>query len=400
MKFTIHKKGPGMSRVGTIETPHGVFHTPAFTPVGTKATVKSLTQAQLKELGAEVVLANTYHLYLQPGDDIVRDAGGLHGFMGWQGPIITDSGGFQVFSLGVAYKQGISKIAHDLPREEAMSLYDPEVASQHGRLAIIDEDGVTFTSHIDGSLHRFTPERSIEIQQNLGADIFFAFDECTAPTAPKEYQEKAMYRTHEWAKRSLRAHQQNIEARKKQAIFGIIQGGRHLDLREQSAKAIASMDFDGFGIGGSFNKKDMGETLEVVNKILPPELPRHMLGIGEVEDLFDGIERGIDMFDCVIPTRLGRTGTMVTARGKIDLGKAEYARDFSKPDELCMCYTCSNHTKSYLSHLMRGKEMLGATLISLHNVHFYVQLVRRIRESILDDSYDSFKEGYLRTYQS
>lgn len=399
LSFELVKKGPGLSRAGLVTTPHGSFTTPAFIPVGTKATVKSLSQAQLQEAGAEVVLANTYHLYLQPGDDIVRDAGGLHGFMNWQKPIVTDSGGFQVFSLGVAYKQGISKVADDVPREEAMSLYDPDVASQHGRLAIIDEDGVTFTSHIDGSLHRFTPERSIEIQHNLGADIFFAFDECTAPAAPKEYQAQAMYRTHEWAKRSLAAHRQNTTAQKKQALFGIVQGGRHLDLRAESAKAISNMAFDGFGIGGSFSKKDLGEALDVVNSILPIEKPRHMLGIGEPEDLFDGVERGIDMFDCVIPTRLGRTGTAITHVGKIDVGKSEYARDMNTLDPFCDCYTCKTHSRAYLSHLMRGKEMLGSTLLSLHNVHFLLSLGARIRQSILDDRFQEVKDEFLKVYK-
>jgi queuine tRNA-ribosyltransferase len=399
IEFNIEKKGPGLARTGVVTTPHGTFQTPAFTPVGTKATVKSLTNDHLKGVGTEVVLANTYHLYLQPGDDVIRDAGGLHGFMGWNGPIVTDSGGFQVFSLGVAYQQGISKVAHDLPQEESLALYDTDVATQHGRLAIVDDEGVSFTSHIDGSLHRFTPERSIEIQHNLGADIFFAFDECTAPAAPKEYQVKAMHRTHDWAKRSLTTHQQNLEARKKQAIFGIVQGGRHLDLRAESANAIGEMGFDGFGVGGSFNKKDLGEALEVVNKILPEALPRHMLGIGEPEDLFDGVERGIDMFDCVIPTRLGRTGTMITSFGKIDLGKPEYARDFGKPDPVCACYTCTNHTRAYLSHLVRSKEMLSGTLISLHNVHFLVTLIAGIRKAILENRYDAFKEDFHHTYR-
>ncbi len=397
--FTIEKQGPGLARAGRIDTLHGSFNTPAFIPVGTKATVKSVSQKQLEEAGAAVVLANTYHLYIQPGDDIVRDAGGLHGFMNWQKPIVTDSGGFQVFSLGVAYKQGISKVADDVPRDEAVSLYDPDVASQHGRLAIIDEDGVTFTSHIDGSLHRFTPERSIEIQHNLGADIFFAFDECTAPAAPREYQMQAMDRTHEWAKRSLSAHRQNTAAQTKQALFGIVQGGRHLDLRAESARIIGNMPFDGFGIGGSFSKKDLGEALDVVNTILPPEKPRHMLGIGEPEDLFDGVLRGIDMFDCVIPTRLGRTGTAITHIGKMDIAKSEYARDFGRLDPLCDCYTCTTHSRAYLSHLMRGKEMLGSTLLSLHNVHFLLSLGQQIRQSILDNCFHEVRDSFLARYK-
>lgn len=400
INFIIEKKGPGLARAGVIKTPHGDIPTPAFVPVGTKGTVKSLTPLQLTELGADVVLSNTYHLYLQPGDDVVKDAGGLHQFMHWQGPLMTDSGGFQVFSLGVAYQQDISKITDELPREEAMTLYDSGVASQHGKLAIVDDDGVTFTSHLDGSLHRITPERSIEIQHNLGADLFFAFDEFTAPTAPYEHHKRAMHRTHEWARRSLKTHQQNLDARKKQAIFGIIQGGRHLDLREESARIIGGMGFDGFGIGGSFNKKDLGETLEVATKILPEELPRHMLGIGEPEDLFDCVEKGVDLFDCVIPTRYARTGSAILSTGRVSLHKPEYVRDFTSLDEGCGCYTCTNFTRAYLSHLVRANEMLGATLLSIHNVYFLVQLVKQMRQSLLEGSFAALKEDFHCRYQS
>ncbi len=254
----------GRARAGVLTTPHGSIQTPAFVPVGTKAGVKGVLPEQLRALGAQVVLANTYHLYLQPGEQIVKGAGGLGPFMDWQGPTMTDSGGFQVFSLGSAFGRTITKIAkgEEAPREHGVAVYDEEVASQHGQLAVIDDEGVTFTSHLDGSLHRFTPERSVEIQHALGADMFFAFDECTAPTEPYDYQREAMERTHKWAERSLRAHRQNIEANQKQGIFGIVQGGRHTDLREESAKEIASMDFDGFGIGGSFSKEDMMGALQ------------------------------------------------------------------------------------------------------------------------------------------
>lgn len=275
----------GRARAGVLETTHGTIQTPAFVPVGTKAGVKGVLPEQLKGLGAQVVLANTYHLYLQPGEEIVKEAGGLSTFMGFDGPTMTDSGGFQVFSLGAAFGRTITKIAkgEENTTTQNVAIFDEDVQSQHGQLAVIDDQGVTFTSHLDGSLHRFTPERSIEIQHALGADMFFAFDECTSPTEPYAYQKEAMDRTHRWAERSLRAHRQNIEANRTQGIFGIVQGGRFEDLREESAKEIASMDFDGFGIGGSFSKEDMMGAVQAAVKHLPEEKPRHFLGIGEPE---------------------------------------------------------------------------------------------------------------------
>src|ERR1035437_4619219 len=332
--FKIEKRtSTGGARAGILTTPHGVIHTPAFTPVGTKANVKGILPDQLKALGAEVVLANTYHLYLQPGEKIVEAAGGLAKFMSWQGPTITDSGGFQVFSLGAAFNKTVSKfIKEDAPHEEAVAVYDEDVASQHGQLAIIDDEGVSFTSHIDGSLHRFTPERSVEIQHALGADIFFAFDECTSPTEPYEYQKEAMERTHRWAERSLKAHRQNIDANKKQALFGIIQGGRHEDLRKESAREIASLGFDGIGIGGSFSKEDMRGALAAAVGELPEELPRHFLGIGEPGDILEGIASGMDLFDCVAATRIGRHGSIYTKHGIIHLKGEKYRTDFTPLD--------------------------------------------------------------------
>jgi len=403
VSFAVLRASSGGARAGFVKTPHGSFQTPAFVPVGTKGTVKALLPKEIRDLAeVEVVLGNTYHLFLQPGDDIVRDAGDLHSFMGWDGPLLTDSGGFQVFSLGAAFAKGISKFTSEAKEESsgALSIFDEDIATQHGKLAILDDEGVTFTSHIDGSLHRFTPERSVEIQHNLGADIFFAFDEPTSPTAPREYQKESLTRTHAWAKRSLAAHRRNIAAGKKQAIFGIVQGGPHPDLREKSAKTIAEMDFDGFGIGGSYSKAELEVALESALAPLPPELPRHLLGIGEPEDIFEGVSKGIDMFDCVLPTRMGRTGQLYTARGKINILNEKYIRDFSPLDPETGGYASDNFSKAYLAHLFRAKEMLAATIASLHNIYFITALMRTIRQSILDGNFMSYRENFLRIYAS
>ena len=400
--FEIEKTLKSGARAGRVETPHGSFNTPAFCNVGTKGTVKAVLPEDLKDkVGTEVVLANTYHLFLQPGEELVAEAGGLHKFMNWHGPLVSDSGGFQVFSLGVGYDKGVTKFTK--PDQEVVTavptVFDEDIATQHGRLAVVDDEGVSFTSHIDGTLYRFTPERSIEIQHKLGADIFFAFDECTSPEADYAYQKEAGERTHRWAERSLVAHRNNLEARKKQAIFGVVQGGRYPDLRAWSAKEIGDMGFDGFGIGGSFSKKDMGEALTAAITPLPPEKPRHFLGIGEPEDLFEGVSQGIDMFDCVAPTRLARTGTIYTRRGKINLMKSEYIRDFSPLDSETGGYASENYTKAYLAHLFRAKEMLGPIIASIHNLYFIVSLMRDIRQSILDDRFDAFRQEFLETYK-
>lgn len=403
ISFSVEKKlQNGLGRAGTIETPHGVIETPAFVPVGTKATVKSLKSDDLTDtVGNQSVLANTYHLYLQPGHELIEKAGGLGAFMGWDGPTWTDSGGFQVFSLGAAFGKGVSKFAKDasLSDDVRPTVYNKELATSHGKLCVIDEEGVTFTSHIDGSMHRFTPERSIEIQHAIGADIIFAFDECTSPTEKRAYQEEALERTHRWAKRSILAHKGNYKALQKQGLFGIVQGGVYDDLREKSARTLAQMDFDGYGIGGCFSKDDLGESIARVNEILPEEKPRHLLGIGEPEDLFRGIEMGCDTFDCVAPTRIARTGTLYTKKGKIDVVKKEYAEDFSPIDEECSCHVCTHYTKAYLSHLFRAHEMLGPHLASIHNLHFITTLVKDIRASILNDTFDSFKKEFLNTYK-
>ncbi len=395
ISFEIIKRQAGtLGRVGVIRTPHGDIETPAFVVVGTKGTVKSIKPEDMRDyVGNQVALANTYHLFLQPGDDVVKEAGGLAKFANWNMPTITDSGGFQVFSLGAAFGKGVTKFAKGEVNEESkqqyhgLNVYSKELASEHGKLCIIDEEGVTFTSHLDGSMHRFTAERSIDIQHNIGADIIIAFDECTSPTAGYEYQKEAMERTHRWAKRSIMAHKQNYEALKKQGLYGVVQGGRHLDLRAESATVLSQMDFDGFGIGGSFSKEDLGEALRVVNEILPEDKPRHLLGIGEPEDILEGVRLGCDTFDCVAPTRIARTGTIyeMTNEGhkRTNLMNSKYQRDFSKPDESCDCYVCTNYTKAYLAHLFRSQEMLGAHLASLHNLYYIVNFTKKLRESIL-----------------
>lgn len=396
IQFDINKKLHGkLGRAGTLTTPHGVIQTPAFVTVGTKATVKALSPEQVASLGAQVVLANTYHLYLEPRDELVRDAGGLGKFMNWQGPTMTDSGGFQVFSLGVAFGSKLGKLAK---AGDEVVTEEVEAEDVLGKLAKIDEDGVTFKSYKDGSEHRFTPERSIEIQHNIGADLIFAFDECTSPSASYAYQKEAMDRTHRWAERSLDAHKANTDAAKKQGLLGIVQGGRHRELREESARVLAGMDFDGYGIGGSFTKEDMYAAVGWVNAILPEEKPRHLLGIGEPVDLFGAVENGCDLFDCVAPTRMGRNGSLYTRDGRINILNARFTRDFTPLDSECDCYTCKNYTCAYLSHLFRSKEMFAGTLASIHNLRFLIALVERMRAAILDGSFDTLKSSFVARY--
>jgi queuine tRNA-ribosyltransferase len=399
---------PGtLGRAGRIETAHGAIETPAFVVVGTKATVKAVTPEQVRELGGQVVLANTYHLYLQPGSELIHQAGGIHNFMNWPGPTMTDSGGFQVFSLGAAFGQVVSKVGSaeaPVKQEKSSSLY-PQAGSDTtedfpvlppSALAKVDDEGVTFKSHIDGSTHRLTPERSIEIQHQIGADIIFAFDECTSPQASREYQVQALARTHAWAKRSLAEHQ---KLGGEQALYGIIQGGNFKDLREQSAKLIGGLGFDGFGIGGSFTKEDIGTAVAWVNQTLPEDKPRHLLGIGEPEDLFAGVEQGVDTFDCVIPTRMARHGQLFTSQGKLNILNAKFRTDFTPIESGCGCQTCKSYTRAYLAHLFRAKEMLAGTLASIHNLYFLVNLTKQIRQSILDDSFAQFKKDFLIRYQ-
>lgn len=388
----VKQKAGSRARAGVIHTPHGAIETPAFVVVGTKGTVKSLKPEDLEMyVGNQVTLANTYHLYLQPGHELVEKSGGLANFANIKTPTMTDSGGFQVFSLGAAFGEGgvtkfVAKESTN-PVPEALSVYSEELANSHGKLCTIDEEGVTFTSHLDGSMHRFTAERSVEIQHAIGADIMVAFDECTSPTAPREYQEEAMHRTHRWAKRSILAHKRNYDALKTQGMYGVVQGGRHLDLRKKSAETLSAMDFDGFGIGGSFTKEDLGETLSVVNDILPKNKPRHLLGIGEPLDIEAGVAMGCDTFDCVAPTRIARNGGIYahTHDGivRINLLNAKYKNDLGKPDEGCDCYVCTHYTRAYLAHLFRAEEMLGAHLASIHNLYVIVKFTKLLREELL-----------------
>ncbi len=405
--FTIEKKLPhSLARAGIIHTPHGDVQTPAFVTVGTKGSIKGVLPEDMQRyVGNQIALANTYHLFLQPGADIIKAAGGLHTYANWQLPTMTDSGGFQVFSLGAAFGKGVTKFATNEVSEDAethrnsLNVYSKETASEQGRLCIVDDEGVTFTSHIDGSMHRFTAERSIEIQQHIGADIIVAFDECTSPTANYAYQKEAMDRTHRWAKRSIMAHKQNYEALKKQGLYGVVQGGRYTDLRQESARTLAAMDFAGFGIGGSFSKEDLGESLKVVNEILPEDKPRHLLGIGEPEDIVQGVLQGCDTFDCVAPTRIGRTGTIYVATGKtltspcgkltypetkkLNLLNERFGNDHTKLDPLSTGYMATTYSKAYVSHLFRAKEMLGPQIASIHNLHYIVNFTKLLREQLL-----------------
>ena len=390
-----HKLAGKLGRAGSLKTPHGTIKTPAFVTVGTKATVKALTPEQVKSLGAQVVLANTYHLYLQPGEEVMREAGGLNKFMNWGGPTMTDSGGFQVFSLGAAFGVKVGKLAKV---GEVFTGDEIEKGDEAGKLAKIDEDGVTFKSYKDGSEHRFTPERSIEIQHAIGADMIFVFDECTSPAAPYEYQREAMERTHRWAKRSLDFHLGAGLLSERQGLFGIVQGGRHQDLREESARVLAGMDFDGYGIGGSFDKDDMYTAVGWVNAILPEDKPRHLLGIGEPIDLFGAVENGCDLFDCVAPTRQARNGALYTNDGRININNAQFIKDFTPIDAECDCYTCKNYTRAYVAHLFRSEEMLAATLASIHNLRFLIALVEKMRTGIINGTFEKFKVGFVGRY--
>ena len=362
--FEFHIKARnGRARTGTFSTPHGNLVTPVFAPVGTQATVKTLTPEHLKEIQASLVLSNTYHLYLRPGDDLVREMGGLHRFMQWPHPMLTDSGGFQVFSLAQTRK--------------------------------IDDDGVTFKSHIDGSTHRFTPEKSIAIQENLGADIIMAFDECSDPN-DHAYSRLAMERTHRWAERSLKA-----QTRRDQALFGIVQGGVQADLRAESARFIASLDTPGIAIGGlsvGETKQEMHNTLDVVSPLLPENKPRYLMGVGTPEDLINGVARGVDIFDCVLPTRLARHHSAFAPEGRLNLMNAAFARDPRPIDETCDCYTCRTFTRAYIRHLIVAREFLAGTLISIHNLRALIRLMEQIQSFIVDGSFETRMPELLRQW--
>jgi len=392
--YKVTKKVPGvLARAGVIHTPHGDINTPAFIVVGTKATLKALTPEQIKLTGAQAVLANAYHLYLQPGSKRVDAAGGVGKFMHWDGPTFTDSGGFQVLSLGVGFKKVITM---DANASEKMA-----TARKGERLAHVDDDGVTFKSHIDGSMHRFTPESSIEIQHEIGADIMFAFDECTSIAQPYSYQRESLHRTHLWAERCIAAHEALTRERANkpyQALFGVIQGANYQDLREEAAKFMGSLPFDGYGIGGALEKENLGTIVKWVNDILPEDKPRHLLGLSEPDDIFIGIENGADTFDCVSPARIGRNGSLYTLDGRFTIKNARYADDYSPVVEGCACYTCSNYTKAYLHHLFKAGERLSSTLATIHNEYFIVHLVDQIRDSIINGTFAEFKAAWLKRY--
>jgi queuine tRNA-ribosyltransferase len=350
-------------RNGRFHTPHGILQTPVFAPVGTAATVKAMRPADLKEIGATLVLSNTYHLYLRPGDELIRDLGGLHNFMQWPGPILTDSGGFQVFSLSDARK--------------------------------IDASGVTFRSHIDGSSHRFTPERSIAIQENLGADIIMAFDECPPPD-DRAYVEQSLTRTHPWLERCLAA-----KTRDDQALFGIVQGGVFPDLREASARFMMDLNLPGYAIGGlavGESKAEMAAALDVLNPILPANKPRYLMGVGAPEDVVNGVLRGVDIFDCVLPTRIARNGSALVKGGRINLRNAKFKQDPAPLDAACACTTCTQFSRAYLRHLVKANEILGHILLTTHNLHFLLELMRQMRVAIERGELRPFAEEFLSHY--
>jgi queuine tRNA-ribosyltransferase len=400
--FAEGRQLPGrLGRTGVISTPHGQIKTPAFIPVGTKATVKGVLPESMKELEAQAILANAYHLYLQPGPEIVDAAGGLGRFMNWPGPTFTDSGGFQVLSLGVGFKKVIAMDTETFRSDEV-------IAENKERLAHVDDDGVTFKSHLDGSMHRFTPEISMQVQHQLGADIIFAFDECTTLHNTRGYQERSLERTRLWAKRCLVEHGRLTRDRchrPYQALFGVLQGAQYEDLRRKAARDLSALDedgisFDGFGLGGALDKENLGTIVEWMCEELPRNKPRHLLGIGEPDDLFIGVENGADTFDCVAPSRQARTSAVFTRDGRVNLSNAKYQREFSPIDDDCDCYTCSNYSAAYLAHLFRSKEMVAGTLATIHNERFIVRLVDQMRLSIESGDFFEFKREFLGRFYS
>lgn len=396
--FTVNTRLDGRhGRAGVLGTPHGSIATPAFIPVGTKATVKAVLPETMREIGAQALLANAYHLYLQPGPDIVDEAGGLGRFMNWPGPTFTDSGGFQVMSLGVGFKKVLAMEAVGVQSDDV-------IATGKERLAVVDDDGVTFRSHLDGSKHRFTPEVSMSIQHRLGADIMFAFDELTTLLNTRGYQEKSLQRTHEWARRCIDEHERLTAARSDrpyQALFAVIQGAQYEDLRRKTCRDLDAMrgsagtGFDGYGIGGALEKHNLGAIVGWCCDELPEDKPRHLLGISEPEDFFVAIENGADTFDCVNPSRVARNAAIYVAEGRFNINTSRFRRDFTPIDETCDCYTCAHYTRAYIHHLFKAKEMLAATLCTIHNERFTIRLVDDIRGSIGGGYYEDFKAEAL-----
>jgi len=365
--FELHATS-GNARAGVFHTPHGSIPTPIFAPVGTQATVKAVEPRELHELGAAIILSNTYHLYMRPGDVLIREMGGLHKFMGWDRAILTDSGGFQVFSLGEFRK--------------------------------IDEDGVTFRSHLDGSTHRFTPEKSIQIQHNLGSDIMMCFDECPPPLV-RDVVEAACNRTHAWARRCLDEHQRSGDPNR-QALFGIVQGGIFPDLRAASIDYLRTLDLPGYAIGGlavGETKTQMLATLDQTMPLMPADRPRYLMGVGSPEDLVNGVARGIDLFDCVLPTRVARNGAAMTRRGRVNMRNVQYATDHAPLEEGCTCYTCTHFSRAYVRHLVKANEILGHQLLTLHNLHLLLSLMREMRAAILDGTFSAYAAEFLAHYR-
>ncbi len=398
--FTVRSRLAGrQGRTGVITTPHGDIETPAFVVVGTKATVKAVLPQSVAELGAQAVLANAYHLFLQPGPDIVDEAGGLGAFMGWAGPTFTDSGGFQVMSLGVGFKKVLAMDTAGLADDDV-------IAAGRTRLAKVDDDGVTFRSFLNGDVHRFTPEVSMRIQHQLGADVIFAFDECTTLLNTRRYQEASVERTHAWARRCLAAHRALTRERSHrpyQALFGVVQGAQYEDLRRQAARDLAALDvdgqrFDGYGIGGALEKANLGTIVGWVCEELPDDRPRHLLGISEPEDFFAAVEAGADTFDCVNPSRVARNGALYTRDGRFNVVTAANRRSYEPVEAGCDCYTCARYTRAYLHHLFKAKEMLAATLATIHNERFTVRLVDDIRAAIDQGRFDEFRDSFLGRY--
>ena len=399
--FEVAVRSGGRARTGTIHTPHGYIRTPAFIPVGTKASVKAVLPEAMADLGAQALLANAYHLYLQPGSDLVDEAGGLGRFMNWPGPTFTDSGGFQVMSLGAGFKKVLAMDTKGL-------VGDDVIAEGKTRRAHVDEDGVTFFSHLNGSRLRFTPEVSMTIQHQLGADIMFAFDELTTLMNTRDYQEASVARTHRWAVRCLRAHATLTEERvgkPYQALFGVIQGAQYEDLRRRAAADLAALEvdgsrFDGFGLGGALEKENLGRIIGWMVDELPEDRPRHLLGISEPEDLFEAVAFGADTFDCVNPSRVARNAAIYTADGRYNVNTARNRRAFEPLEADCDCYTCTHYTRAYLHHLFKAKEMLASTLATIHNERFTVRLVDEIRASLETGEFDRFRNEFMGRYNA
>ncbi len=406
VRTRLDQAGPGKhGRSGTIHTPHGDIQTPAFIPVATKATVKTLTPEQIRQTGAQAILSNAYHLYLQPGHDIVDEAGGVAAFENWHGPTYTDSGGFQVMSLGVGFKKVLAMDTSNLTEKDIR-------AAKKERMAQVDEDGVDFKSVIDGSKHRFTPEVSMQIQHGLGADIMFAFDELTTLVDTRTYQEESVARTHRWAQRCLDEHHRLTEERgpqkPRQSLWGVVQGAQYEDLRRQATRGLVELSqaaeangkrgFGGFGIGGALEKENLGTIVGWVCDELPEDKPRHLLGISEPDDLFTAIEAGADTFDCVAPTRLGRRGGVYTLDGRLNLKGARFKRDFEGIDEEFGGYVSENYSRAYIHHLLKANEFLAGTLCTMHNLTFMIRLVDNIRASIDGGYYEAYRDEFMGRY--